>query len=373
MKRVRIPAPIDVHVHLREPGYTHKEDLGTGTRAALAGGFTTVLDMPNTSPPTTTLDLWQEKRRLATEKSVCEVGFFVGATNDGTPEAVTEAAPYAVALKIYVNDTFGSLRIQNLGTLRAYIRAWPGPGPVVVHAEGLMLAAVIGILATTGGRVHVAHVSRREEILLVKAAKARGLNITCEVTPHHLFLTRDDLPQLGPYGIMRPSLASREDQEALWENLDVVDAFATDHAPHTREEKESASPPPGVPGLETALPLLLTAVQEGRLSLEDVIERVYARPRRIFGLPASPETFAEAEMGESWTIGDRPFFTRAGWSPFEGMKVSARVRRTVIRGRVHFRNGEVLAPPGSGSVVMPARQPMAGGNLHVKELGKWNC
>jgi len=356
MGRIRIPAPIDVHVHLREPGYTYKEDLWTGTRAALAGGFTTVLDMPNTSPPAVTFDSWQEKRRLATEKSVCEVGFFVGAAADAPPERAVKAAPYAVGLKIYVNDTFGSLRIQDLATLRAYIRAWPGPGPVVVHAEGLMLAAVIGILATAGGRVHVAHVSRREEISLIRAAKARGLGITCEVTPHHLFLTQDDLAHLGNYGIMRPPLASPEDREALWKNLEIVDAFATDHAPHTREEKDSASPPPGVPGLETALPLLLTAVQEGRLSLEDVIERVYTRPRRIFGLPASPDTFTEVETGGKWTVGDEPFFTRAGWSPFEGMVVSARVRRTVIRGTEHFRDGRVIVPPGSGSVVMPAQR-----------------
>ncbi len=356
MRRIRLPAPMDVHVHLREPGYTYKEDIWTGTRAALAGGFTTVLDMPNTSPPTVTFDSWQKKSRLATEKSVCEVGFFVGAATDAPPERVVEAAPYAVGLKIYVNDTFGSLRIRDLATLRAYIGVWPGPGPVVAHAEGLMLAAVIGILATTGGRVHVAHVSRREEISLIKAAKARGLKITCEVTPHHLFLTQDDLARLGNYGIVRPPLAIRKDQEALWKNLEIVDAFATDHAPHTREEKDSASPPPGMPGLETAIPLLLTAVWEGRLSLEDVIERVYTRPRRIFGLPASPDTFTEVEIGGRWTIGDEPFFTRAGWSPFEGMVVRARVNRTVIRGTEHFRSGEVIVPPGSGSVVMPAHR-----------------
>lgn len=353
MPLVRVPAPIDVHVHLREPGYTHKEDLTSGTQAAVAGGFTAVLDMPNTSPPTATLAEWEEKSRRARRKAVCDVGFFVGATQDHDPEATATAASRAVGLKIYVNETFGSLRIEDLGLLWAYLRAWPGPGPVVVHAEGLMLAAVLGLVALTGTRVHVAHVSRRDEILLIRAAKERGLPVTCEVTPHHLFLTEDDLPRLGPLGTVRPPLGTRRDQEALWAHLDVVDCFATDHAPHTLEEKQGPNPPPGMPGLETALPLLFSAVVEGRLTVEDLIERVYARPRAIFHLPAPPETYAEVELGVPWTVENDALFTRAKWSPFAGMVLHARVRRTVIRGREHFREGQVLAEPGSGHVLEP--------------------
>jgi len=127
MTHVRIPAPVDVHVHLREPGYTHKEDLLTGTQAALAGGFTTVLDMPNTSPPTATLALWQDKARRANRKAVCEVGFFVAAVNNLAPDAHVAASPHAAGLKIYVSETFGSLRIEDLGMLWAHMRAWPGP------------------------------------------------------------------------------------------------------------------------------------------------------------------------------------------------------------------------------------------------------
>ena len=353
MQRVRLPAPIDVHVHLRDPGYTYKEDMASGTRAAVAGGFTTVLDMPNTSPPTATLAEWEEKRQRAHRKAVCDVGFFLAATRDHEPAVVAQAASRAVGLKIYVNETFGSLRIEALDQLWAYMRSWPGPGPVVVHAEGLMLAAVIGMAALTGTRVHVAHVSRREEILLVRAAKAHGLSITCEVTPHHLFLTQDDLPRLGPLGHMRPPLGTRRDQEALWANLQVIDCFATDHAPHTLEEKMGPNPPPGVPGLETALPLLLTAVVEGRLTLDDVILRVYERPRRIFDLPAEPDTYAEVELGTRWVVDPERFFSKAKWSPFAGMLLKARVRRTVIRGREHFRDGRVMVDSGSGKVVEP--------------------
>ncbi len=351
MRWVQIPAPIDVHVHLREPGFTHKEDLLSGTQAALAGGFTAVLDMPNTRPPTTTRTLLHEKRRRASQKAVCDVGFFVGASNDTNPAAITEAAPDAVGLKIYINDTFGSLRIRDVATLWAYIRAWPGPGPIAVHAEGLMLATVIGLVALTDTHVHVVHVSRKEEIVLIKAAKEKGLPITCEVTPHHLFLTQEDIPRLGPYGYMKPTLATAADQEALWKHLAVIDCFATDHAPHTRTEKESENPPPGVPGLETALPLLLTAVHEGRLTLEDVIERTSIRPRTIYRLPPPEDTYTEIEMGAPWIIGDAPLFTRAGWTPFAGMKVYARVRRVVIRGKVHFENGQILVPPGTGRVI----------------------
>ena len=351
MTRVRLPAPIDVHVHLREPGFVHKEDILSGTQAALAGGFTAVLDMPNTRPPTTNKERIREKRRRARQKAVCDVGFFVGASTDTSPSIAIEAASLAVGLKIYVNETFGSLRIQDVGTLWAYMRQWPGPGPIAVHAEGMMLATVIGLVALTKARVHVVHVSRKVEIALIKAAKAEGLPITCEVTPHHLFLTEEDIPKLGPYGYMRPPLATPADQRALWENLDVIDCFATDHAPHTRKEKESDNPPPGVPGLETALPLLLTAVQEGRLTLDDVIERVHTRPRAIYGVPAPPNTYTEVEIGTSWTIGEKPFFTKAGWSPFTGMRVQADVRRVVIRGQTHFQDGKILVASGNGHLI----------------------
>ncbi len=353
MRQVRIPAPVDVHVHLREPGYTHKEDITSGTQAAVAGGFTAVLDMPNTAPPTTTVATWEDKCRRAHRKAVCDVGFFVGAAVDQIPDEVARAAPRAVGLKVYLNDTFGPLRLNDLGLLQAYLIGWPGPGPVVVHAEGIMLAAVIGLVALTGTRVHVAHVSRREEIALIRAAKAKNLPITCEVTPHHLFLTQEDLPQLGARATVRPPLGTRADQRALWDHLPIIDCFATDHAPHTRAEKERTPPPPGMPGLETALPLLLTAVVEGRLTLADVIERVYTRPRRIFHLPPPPDTYTEVELGPTWTLDERALFTRAGWSPFTGFPLRARVRRTVIRGHVHFEEGHILAPPGSGQVLQP--------------------
>jgi carbamoyl-phosphate synthase/aspartate carbamoyltransferase/dihydroorotase len=219
----------------------------------------------------------------------------------------------------------------------------------VAHAESRTLAAVILMAAMYDRPVHLAHVSLREEILLVREAKQRGLKVTCEVAPHHLFLTQDDIPTLGAgRSEVRPRLASAADRDALWENLSVIDCFATDHAPHTLEEKDSATPPPGFPGLETALPLLLTAVHEGRLTMDDLVMRMVTNPRHIFQVPEPPETWIEIDPEAEWEIQAAQAYTRCGWTPFEGWKVHGRVHRVVLRGVEAFKDGQVLAPPGSG-------------------------
>ena len=353
MTLLRLPGLIDPHVHLREPGLTHKEDLYTGTCAALAGGFTTVLDMPNTKPPTSTAELLAEKAQRATAKAVCDVGFFVGAVADAPPELVASAGPSACGLKIYVSETFGSLRIERLATLAAYFAAWRGPGPIAVHAEDAMLAACLALAELYDQRLHIVHVSLKSEIELIRRAKAHGLSVTCEVTPHHLYLTVDDLPRLGPYGQMKPPLATAADRQALWDNLDIIDCIATDHAPHTTAEKEGDDPPPGVPGLETALPLMLLAVAEGRLTLEDLIARMHTNPARIYNLPTSSDTYIEVDADARYDFPARGWRTRAGWSPFAGMPARGRVLRVVLRGREVYRDGRVLAEPGSGRVLTP--------------------
>jgi carbamoyl-phosphate synthase/aspartate carbamoyltransferase/dihydroorotase len=190
--------------------------------------------------------------------------------------------------------------------------------------------------------VHICHVSRWEEITLIAKAKARGLPVTCEVTPHHLFLTADDLDTLGPLGDMRPRLGTRRDVEALWAHLDTtVDCIATDHAPHTLAEKRSADPPPGVPGLETALPLMLTAVSEGRLTLGRLTELMDRNPRRIFHLPAQPETWIEVDPDDRHVIDNEGLHTKCGWSPFAGRRVRGRIRRVQLRGDLVFDDGVI--------------------------------
>jgi carbamoyl-phosphate synthase/aspartate carbamoyltransferase/dihydroorotase len=184
---------------------------------------------------------------------------------------------------------------------------------------------------------------------LIRAAKERGLKVTCEVAPHHLFLSKADIPSLGEgRSEVRPRLAEAVDQQALWENLDVIDCFATDHAPHTQVEKDGHNPPPGFPGLETALPLLLTAVHEGRLTMEELVDRLWTNPRKIFNLPLQEQTYLEIDPQATWEIHAADNHTRCGWTPFEGWQVRGRLHKVILRGQVVYRDGQVLAPPGFG-------------------------
>jgi dihydroorotase-like cyclic amidohydrolase len=353
MTILQLPGLIDVHVHLREPGGEHKETYITGTAAALAGGMTCVLDMPNTDPPTTSLERLLTKQSLARRGARCDVGIFAGASVDNA-DTIHEMAPNACALKIYVNETFGSLRIVDWILLEQHIANWPATKPIVAHAEDDVLPKVIALANHHQKHLHVAHVPTRFAIETIVDAKERGIRISCEVTPHHLFLSTHDLPRLRPFGEVRPRLASPDDQDALWQHLAYVDCLATDHAPHTIDEKQSDKVPPGMPGLETLLPLMLTAVDEGRLSIDRLIELTSANPRRIFNLPAQPDTYVEVEVGPRYRLTNERVFTKCGWTPFAGMEVSGRVAKTTLRGRVVFDGEQVLAEPGSGKVLFAA-------------------
>jgi carbamoyl-phosphate synthase/aspartate carbamoyltransferase/dihydroorotase len=214
------------------------------------------------------------------------------------------------------------------------------------------MAAGILFAALYERPVHIAHISLKEEVLLVRAAKERGLEVTCEVCPHHLFLSKEDLPAISQgypgRGEVRPRLATKADVLSLWENMDVIDCFATDHAPHTVEEKDSDNPPPGFPGLETLLPLLLTAVDNGRLTLDQIIEKSVINPRKIFKLPEQPETWIEVDESAEFEIKASEQLTRCGWTPFEGWRVKGKVKKVVLRGRTAFEDGKILAEPGYG-------------------------
>jgi dihydroorotase-like cyclic amidohydrolase len=345
---MQLPGLIDPHVHLREPGATHKEDWDSGTAAALAGGFTAVLAMPNTRPPVTDAVTLKGTLDAARRKARCDYAQYLGAGPDNL-ELLPPLAGQAAGLKMYLDQTYGPLRLDDMSLWMEHFKHWPRHLPIVAHAERRSLAAVILVAALFDRPVHLAHVSLREEILLIRKAKEKGWKVTCEVTPHHLFLTQEDIPALGPgRSEVRPRLATPEDQAALWENLDVIDCFATDHAPHTLAEKDGENPPPGFPGLETALALLLTAVYEGRLSLEDLVTRMVTNPRRIFHLPEQSETWIEIDPQAVWEINAAQTYTRCGWTPFEGRQVHGRLRRVVLRGQEAYRDGKVLAPPGFG-------------------------
>jgi dihydroorotase-like cyclic amidohydrolase len=348
---IRLPGLIDPHVHVREPGQTHKEDWDTATQAALAGGVTTILAMPNTKPPifdASTLDLALDAAR---QKAHCDYAQFVGAGPDNT-DKLPSLAHKVAGLKMYLDSTFGELRLDDMTLWQPQFEKYPKEYPIVLHSESRTMAAGILFAAIYDRPVHIAHISLKEEVLLIKAAKERGIKVTCEVCPHHLFLTKDDIPAISHghpgRGEVRPRLASREDVDALWENMDVIDCFATDHAPHTIEEKDSDNPPPGFPGVETLLPLLLTAVDGGRLTMDDLIQKTVYNTRRIFKLPEQPETWVEVDENASYEISAKTQLTRCGWTPFDGWKVKGRVKKVVLRGKTAFEDGKVLAEKGYG-------------------------
>ncbi len=350
---MRLPGLIDPHVHLREPGATHKEDYDSGTCAALAGGVTLVLAMPNTKPPifdAQTLDLVLDSAKA---KARCDYAQFLGAGPENSDWTGHPSLPgRSAGLKMYLDSTFGQLRLDDMSLWMPHFQNWPKSMPIVAHSESRSMAAAILFAAIYERPVHIAHISLKEEVLLIKAAKERGIQVTCEVCPHHLFLTKDDIPAISHghpgRGEVRPRLATQADVDALWENLDVIDCFATDHAPHTIAEKDSDNPPPGFPGLETILPLLLTAVDTGRLTLDDLLTRMVTNPRRIFNLPEQPETWVEVDENAVYEIKASESFTRCGWTPFEGWKVKGKVRKVVLRGRTAFEDGKVLVEPGYG-------------------------
>jgi carbamoyl-phosphate synthase/aspartate carbamoyltransferase/dihydroorotase len=352
---LRLPGLIDIHVHLREPGAEHKEDFETGSRAALAGGFTMVLAMPNTQPPLIDATSLKIAEDAASAKAVCDYGIHLGASGSNVVTATT-LADRVCGLKMYLDATYGPLLIQDLETLREHLARWPKDRPILCHAEERSLAAVLMVAHLEKRSVHICHISRKAEIELIRQAKMRGIEVTCEVTPHHLFIVQEDVPRLLSPGRsqVRPPLATRADQQALWDNMEFIDCIATDHAPHTLAEKDGEKPPPGFPGLETALALMLTKVHAGKIELDTVIARLFDNPRRIFGLPEQPNTWIEVDPDAVWTVRNEEMVSRCGWSPFAGSILRGRVQTVTLRGACVYRGGQFFAKAGTGRNVAPA-------------------
>lgn len=351
---IKLPGLIDTHVHLREPGATQKEDFETGTKAAIAGGYTAVLDMPNNPEPTITLEALGKKTLLTTGRIYCDVGFHFGATADSI-QYFEQVKDKVFALKVYMNRTTGALLQEDPQALENIFFNWPKDKVLMVHAEGETLQKTIELAKRHNNKLHVCHVSQTTELNLIKQAKLDNLSISCEVSAHHLFLTDDDAKNLGSFGVMRPPLSTSQNQQALWEAIKdkLIDMIASDHAPHTKEEKLNPNQTPnGVPGLETTLPLLLTAVSEGRLTTDDIIRLCHTNPKRIFNIPDQPDTFVEIDPDIRYTINDKHLYTKCNWTPFEGMKVTGKVVKVVLRGQEVFKDEEVLEPP-IGQVILP--------------------
>jgi carbamoyl-phosphate synthase/aspartate carbamoyltransferase/dihydroorotase len=346
MSYTKLPGLIDPHVHLRDPGATQKEDFETGTKAAVAGGIVAILDMPNNPTPTITKKTVNEKKKLARAKALCDWGVIFGAC--GNSEEFPEIYDGVPALKVYMDTTTGNLLIENLFILKQTFKFWQSNKPIIVHAEDSRLATAIGLSAIYNRSVHIAHISQRSELELIMDAKQKGIKVTCEVTPHHLFLTEQDAKRLGPYGLMKPPLRAKSDVAFLWKHIDAIDCIATDHAPHTKKEKEQKNPPFGVPGLETSLSLMLTAVYEGRIELEDVVRLMHDGPKTVFGIRLSDFSYVEVDLNSKFEIRDSNLFTKCGWSPFNGMSVRGRVAGTTIRGTKVYNGKNILVKPGFG-------------------------
>lgn len=351
MSIIKFPGLVDVHVHLREPGAIHKEDFATGTQAAIAGGYTQILDMPNNVPPTVTPKDLNEKVKLAQGRIWCDVGFNFGATMEST-KYFKKVGSQVFGLKVYMNQTTGPLLIDKNADRELIFKSWTSPLPIMAHAEGETVETAIKLAKKYQKALHVCHVTA-DQIKPIEKARKNGLKITCEVTPHHLFLNRNDVKRLGSLALMKPPLMSAADQQKIWDQLDKIDMIATDHAPHTLKEKyDQSSPKFGVPGLETTLLLMLDAVSQKRLTLERLVEMMSTVPRQIFNLPDQPNTYVEVDPDEPYTINHKLLFTKCAWTPFEGMDGKGEIKKVVLRGKTVFENGTFIGKP-QGKIISP--------------------
>ncbi len=350
----RIPGMVDPHVHLRDLDWSHKATFATETAAALAGGYWAVLDMPNTPPPTIDAAALKLKRERMAAGARCDWGVYFGASQADNQAEYPAAAPLCCGLKIYNNATTGTLLVEDQAARERHIAAWPAHKPIAVHAEAETVGDILALVRRHRKLVHFCHISLAQEIQDLRQAKAEGLPVTVGVTPHHLFLTEDDLGTLGSFGLMKPELKRQADQDALWQAVrdGVVDVIESDHAPHTLTEKQSTKAPYGVPGLETTLPLLGKAAAEGRAPLEQMIPMVSTNPQRIFGLRPPADTYALVDFDDSYSVNRANLHSACGWSPFEGWTVRGRVREVWIRGQKVFDGERILVVPGFGQPVV---------------------
>jgi len=319
----KLPAPIDIHVHLRDPGDTHKEDFYTGTSAALNGGISAVFDMPNNKTPIFTEESLREKENIAKVKAVCDYGFYFGSTGKNIEE-FPKVSERVVGLKLYLDQTTGDYLIRDLASIRDVFIKWPKEKVIVIHAEAENVSLVIKLAKESGNKIHITHVTTKADLERIIEAKKMSLPVTCDVTPHHLFLTDKDAVELKGKGQVKPSLANLTDKTFLWDSLSWVDCFSSDHAPHTEEEKNSPSPPYGIPGLDTMIPLLLTAVKDGSLEMDDLIQKISTNPHKIFNIPVDKDTYTEVDLDENYKRkkgdGGRKNSCRKGiWEEYDAM------------------------------------------------------
>jgi len=339
--KIVIPGLIDGHVHFREPGMTHKEDFLSGSIAAAKGGVTTIIDMPNTIPPTITVANLEEKRKLA-EKSIVNYGFHFGSTHNNLTEI--KNAKNIASVKIFLNVSTGNLRIENPETIEKIMKE---AKLCTIHGEEENLTKAIEIAQKLKKKFYACHISLESEIKEIRKNKK---HVYCEVTPHHLFLTEKDKEKLGKLADVKPSLKTDKDREALWKALQsgIVDTIATDHAPHKKEEKldEEKS---GLPGIETMLPLLLDAVNKNKLTLQQVIDLTSKNPAKIFKIKNKgmlkegyDADLTIIDMDIEKEVKADQLLTKTKWSPFEGKVLKGWPITTIVNGNIVYDNGNIF-------------------------------
>jgi dihydroorotase (multifunctional complex type) len=403
-----LPGMIDVHVHTREPGYEHKEDITTTTQQAAAGGVTTIFGMPNLNPPTTSLETLEQVFDMYRAKSLVDWNHNPAATDPGE---VTKMAQTDIrAFKIYmVVDTGRSYPhpagtgMHDHGHLLQMMDTIAGTGKRFIihpHDQALMdyienrylergentpqgyasayaerdgviwdtaIDVILRLAEASGCPIHIAHMQTRRSIEAVRRAKRRGVDVTCEVNHWALFLsTWNDVETLGPYALSY--WVPDDARAAVWEGLNdgTIDCISSDHAPHTREEKEIGwtqmwSSHTGTPGIQYYYPLLLDAVKKGLVSLDRVVDAVAFQPAKAFGLEGAKGRIAVgydadlviADLDAPWTITNDGVLSRCGWTPYDGRTISARIDTTFVRGEAVLDAGNVVGKPGQGHIAVP--------------------
>ena len=404
-----LPGAIDVHVHFRDPGYTHKEDFESGTAAAAYGGVTTVFDMPNTIPTVANAEVLAEKHAIAASKAHVDYGLYAVLGEESLDHIDTLIDAGIIGFKCYMGNTFGRIPSPSTGAmLELFERVAPTGMRISLHAETNSIMerretrlraagknapldhiasrpAVVAVEAVeraatlaewTGARVHVLHISSKEELRPLAEAKARGVDITGETGPHYFMLSTDDYATFKGRIRVNPPVRERDNAEPLFDALKtgVIDMIATDHAPHTPEEKDRANiwdVDCGFPGVETQMPLMLTAVAEGRMTLNHYVRLSSEAPAKAFGLfptkgalvPGADADLAIVDLGATWTIKDENLHSRSKVSPWHGRQVKGQIVHTLVRGRFVLRDGALLTETrGTGRSVhviqkMPRPEP----------------
>jgi dihydroorotase len=382
-----LPGVIDTQVHFREPGLTHKEDLETGSRSAVMGGVTAVFEMPNTNPLTIDADAFTDKVKRGHHRMHCDFAFFIGGTRDNVQDLPElERAPGCAGVKVFIGSSTGSLLVEDDDSLRRIfqvirrraafhaedeyrlndrkglrIEGDPRSHPVWRDETAALMATqrLVTIARETGKRIHVLHISTKEEIDYLRDHKDVA---TCEATPHHLTLAAPECyERLGTLAQMNPPVRDASHRAGIWAGIEqgIVDILGSDHAPHTLEEKAKTYPasPSGMTGVQTLVPIMLDHVNAGKLSLARFVDLSSAGPARVFNIACKGRIaagydadFTIIDMKRSETISNDRVASRAGWTPYDGVKVTGWPVGTVVRGKRVMWQGE-LATPSTGEPV----------------------